>query len=63
MISSISAVLIQIKNTKWNDLKKYIIIGNEHEFLQNFYDGQITGHISVGNPGNTNGYKILCNHL
>ena len=46
---------------KW--FKKNIIIGNEHEFLQNFYDGQITGHISVGNPGNTNGYKIICNHL
>ena len=40
-----------------------MIIGNEHEFLQNFYDDQITGHISVENPGNTNDYKILCNHL
>ena len=36
-----------------------MIIGNEYEFLQNFYDGQITGHISVGNPRNTNGYKFF----
>ena len=51
------------KNTKLIDFQKNIIIGNEYEFLLNFYDSQIKGHISVGNSGNTNGCTILCNHL
>ena len=52
----------QTYKMKWFK-KKDIIIVNEHEILQNFHDGQIAGHISVGNSWNTNGYKILCNHL